>query len=187
MVKKKKEKTRREWRRFLIDLFFHYFSSNKVEINMVGFLIYNYLRADVRDWKTTSSQGIVRPMSWSNPNSSSALCKRLWNCGVVKNEIGTMYLLLFSPTYTTKWPFGTSTGSPSSSYHCFFPRLEHLFRICLIIAVCENLFDLFLIAILLFPISWSPFPFFCVCLRERESNWNLEVVWGIGRGRRVYI
>lgn len=57
-----------------------------------------HLSIEVRDRKTTSSQGMVSPISWSNPNSSSARWRRHWNWGWVRNEIGTMYLLLFSPT-----------------------------------------------------------------------------------------
>ncbi|OWM74997.1 hypothetical protein CDL15_Pgr021348 [Punica granatum] len=57
-----------------------------------------HLRADVRDSKTASSQGMVRPMSWSKPNSSSAAWRRVWNSGRARNEIGTMYRVLLGPT-----------------------------------------------------------------------------------------
>ncbi|KAJ0826634.1 hypothetical protein HanRHA438_Chr17g0816491 [Helianthus annuus] len=57
-----------------------------------------------------------------------------------------MYRVRLTPTYTGKWPFGTSSGRPSSSYPCFLPKLEHLLRICFNSAACGSLFD-FLIAI----------------------------------------
>ncbi|GER35872.1 transducin family protein / WD-40 repeat family protein [Striga asiatica] len=84
---------------------------------------------EVRVRKSTSSQGMVKPMSWSNPNSSSARLRRPWNSGRPKNEMGTMYRARFWPTYTAKCPFGTSNGSPSSPYPFFLPKLEHLLTI----------------------------------------------------------
>jgi len=87
-------------------------------------------------------------MSWLKPNSSSALWRRVWNCGWANHEIGTIYLVLFSPTYTAKCPFGTSSGRPSSSYPCFFPKLEHLLTICFITSAWGSFVD-FLMAILL--------------------------------------
>lgn len=92
----------------------------------------SYPIISVRERKTTSSQGILRPVACWNPNSSSDLWSKLWNSGWSNHDIGIIYLLLFSPTYTAKWPFGTSSGSPCCwSYPIFFPRLEHLLSICL--------------------------------------------------------
>jgi len=118
---------------------------------------------EVRNSKTTSSHGMVRPMSWLKPNSSSALWRRLWNCGWPNHEIGTIYLVLFSPTYTAKCPFGTSSGRPSSSYPCFFPKLEHLLTICFITSAWGSLLD-FLMAILLCS--------FCYLLSKFDSLWK---------------
>lgn len=109
------------------------------ESQRIGF----YWSIDTRYSKTSSSHGMISPMSWSKPNSSSAWCKRLWNSGLLRYEIGIMYRLLFSPTYTAKCPFGTSKGSPSSlSKLCFLPILVHLFIICLsTTAFCDILLD----------------------------------------------
>ncbi|KAG6476487.1 hypothetical protein ZIOFF_065729 [Zingiber officinale] len=82
---------------------------------------------EVRERKTTSSQGIVRPsMWWLKPNSSFVSCNSRWNSGWARKEMGTMKRLRVSPTCTAKCPFGTSTTCSS----CFRQRLEHLFRIC---------------------------------------------------------
>lgn len=109
----------------------------------------SHLSMEVRDSKTSSSHGIVRPFSWSKPNSSSAWWRSVWNSGRLRKEIGTIYLLLFSPTYTTKWPFGTSKRPWSS----FLPKLEHLLRICLMSAVWGSLLD-FLKAIIIVDCGW---------------------------------
>lgn len=84
---------------------------------------------ETKEQKSCSLQGRVNPISWGNPNSSSAFCNNLWNMGFPKNVIGTMYLVLFSPTYTAKCPFGTSF---------LLPELEHL-RVTAF-AVVEELF-----------------------------------------------
>lgn len=63
-----------------------------------------------------------------------------------------MCLVLFSPTYTAKCPFGTSTGRPISSFSHdptlfpFLPKLEHRFRICFSTAVCGSLFAFLVMA-----------------------------------------
>lgn len=106
------------------------------------------------DLNTGSSQGIVIPMSWLNPYSSSALSSSRWNWGCLNHEIGTMYRLLFSPTYTAKCPLGTSSGRPSSptsnQLDGLLRMLEHFFRICFSAAACG----------ILMAISWELFPTF---------------------------
>lgn len=74
--------------------------------------------------------------------ASSARCKRPWNPGLLIYEIRTIYLHRFLPTYTTKCPFGTSSGSLCSlPYPFFFPNLVHRFMICLINSLCDILFQ----------------------------------------------
>lgn len=86
---------------------------------------------EITQRKSSSWQGIVKPMLWLKPYSSSARWSKHWNSWWPSHDIGTTYLLRFSPTYTTKWPFGTACD--------FFPMLEYFLRICLRFAVC--LFD----------------------------------------------
>lgn len=101
-----------------------------------------YLNIDTKYSKTSTSHGMLSPISWTKPNSSSAWFKRLWNSVLPRYEIGTMYLLLFSPTYTTKWPFGTSNGRLSSlTKLCLLPFLVHRLIISFIIAFCDILLD----------------------------------------------
>lgn len=76
---------------------------------------------EVRSAKVSSLQGIVSlPIGWSNPNSSSAFLSRSWNNGRLKNDIGTTYLFFWlSPTYTAKYPFGTSADfEVANSFAC---------------------------------------------------------------------
>lgn len=67
---------------------------------------------EVWSMKMSSLQGIVRPpIGWLYPNSSSAWLSNSWNVGSFSNEIGTTNLFFSpSPTYTAKYPFGTSMG-----------------------------------------------------------------------------
>uniref|UniRef100_A0A0A9B275 Uncharacterized protein n=1 Tax=Arundo donax TaxID=35708 RepID=A0A0A9B275_ARUDO len=90
-------------------------------------------------WKVASSQGKVMPMSWRKPNSSSALRSSSWNSGASRQATGTMYRLRPAPTYTAKWPLGTSPGGPASS---LLPRPdEHLLRIFFSCAPCPSFLD----------------------------------------------
>jgi len=60
--------------------------------------------------KTSSLQGIVRPpVGWSYSNCSSAWFNNSWNDGWFKYDIGITNRFISSPTYTARYPFGTST------------------------------------------------------------------------------
>lgn len=84
---------------------------------------------DVTRRKARSSQGRMIPRSCLYPYSSAAFSSKFLNFGWFNHVIGMMYLLRFSPTYTTQWPFGTSFGWPSWSQLHFFPKLEHCLKI----------------------------------------------------------
>lgn len=84
---------------------------------------------DVNCRKARSSQGRMIPRSCLYPYSSAAFSSKFLNFGWFNHVIGIMYLLRFSPTYTTQWPFGTSFGWPSWPQLHFFPKLEHCLKI----------------------------------------------------------
>lgn len=79
------------------------------KIVILDLLLY-HIKREVRSIKMSSLQGMVRPpIGWLNPNSSSAFLNNSWNEGWFKNETGIINLFFWlSPTYTAKWPFGTS-------------------------------------------------------------------------------
>jgi len=59
--------------------------------------------------KISSLQGIVRPpIGWSYSNCSSAWFNSSWNEVWFKYDIGITNRFIFSPTYTARYPFGTS-------------------------------------------------------------------------------
>lgn len=91
------------------------------------------LSMDINAMNKTSSHGMVRPISCSNPNSSSARLSKSWNFGWSRYEIGMTCLRLLCPTYTAKWPLGTSVWFSC----CLLPMLEHLLRICFNAVVLE--------------------------------------------------
>lgn len=62
-----------------------------------------------------SSQGMQSLMSGVNSYSSRALSSNALKSGCSRNDTLITYLLQSSPTYTTRWPFGTSLGISSSS------------------------------------------------------------------------
>lgn len=96
--------------------------------SLIIYHAYNHpIIIEIKEQKSCSSHGRVIPVSWLNPNSSSALCNNLWNMGFSRNVIGMTYLPLLSPTYTAKCPLGTPF---------FFLKDEHLFRICLRVTTC---------------------------------------------------
>ena len=73
------------------------------------------VRTDMIFKKTSSLQGIVRPpIGWWYPYSSSALLSKSWNEGWFKHPIGITNLFFFSPTYTARYPFGTSAPFETS-------------------------------------------------------------------------
>nr|GEU90319.1 endoglucanase 24-like [Tanacetum cinerariifolium] len=49
------------------------------------------------DSRNNSMQGMVNPISWLNPNSSSARLSKLWNPLCCSQDMGKTYLLLISP------------------------------------------------------------------------------------------
>jgi len=61
--------------------------------------------------KMSSVQGMVRPpIGWVKPNSSSAILSSSWNEGWFNNDTGITNLFFSpSPTYTAKYPLGTSS------------------------------------------------------------------------------
>ena len=106
-----------------------FFTKSSLKIVKVSWIT-NHHNPLARRRNISSLHGSVRPpIGCWYPNSSSALRSNSWNEGWLSNDIGTTYLFFSpSPTYTAKWPLGTSTAIEETA--CFAVKLDPL-RICL--------------------------------------------------------
>lgn len=108
-------------------------------------------RSDMICKKTSSLQGMVRPpIGWWYPYSSSALLSKSWNEGWFKHSIWITNRFFSSPTYTARYPFGTS--APLIDNACLAlltpsKRKPMVFVFCLLLhthnyrMISKNLYD----------------------------------------------
>ena len=60
----------------------------------------------------SDAQGMVRPpQRWSKPNSSSTRFSSVTNAGWLRHAVGITSRFRPSPTYTARWPRGTSAAA----------------------------------------------------------------------------
>lgn len=93
-------------------------------------------RSDMICKKTSSLQGMVRPpIGWWYPYSSSALLSKSWNEGWFKHSIWITNRFFSSPTYTARYPFGTSAPFDTACLALLTPskRKPMVFVFCLLL------------------------------------------------------
>lgn len=130
--------------------------------------------------KTDSSHGITNGPWFANPNSSSALAKRLLMMGWFRCVAHTTNLLQLLPTWTATYPDGTSDGTQRLTEE-LRALLRHCRSICLSFTMCRILLH--------FPIP--PAIFFRVacskrkCKKMERKDWCWWI-WDFLEGRCLY-
>ena len=109
--------------------------------------------------KSDSSHGITNGPWFANPNSSSALAKRLLMMGWFRCVAHTTNLLQLLPTWTATYPDGTSDGTQRLTEE-LRALLRHCRSICLSFTMCRILLH--------FPIP--PAIFFRVACSKRKCK-----------------
>lgn len=146
---------------------------------------------DLAHWtmlrKIFSSQGIRSLESAVKSYTSWAWSSNAWKSGCFSKVTLITNLLWYSPTYTTKWPFGTSLGTIFSS--CSNGHKDHVQHISqaaegmTLRPVLRHFFIHALrnFAFIIFIFSLSCGCVYCVCTRERilhcGSDGMMEVFW----------